>query len=163
MISAGEAAIARRSAATAGYLPASSSRLPSSTSAGTTPGHSVLATPADQTRGVEGVAGDEELDALSGAQIRPDHHPLALAVAAQQEDLERIAEIIVVELVVADAVEPHRGVGRHHEIEPRAHRSPIGERRRQPAGRDRQRAQIGDPHEAAGFMRSEILSIFPNG
>ena len=61
------------------------------------------AAPVDQTRGVEGVAGDEELDALSGAQIRPDHHPLALAVAAQQEDLERIAEIIVVELVVADA------------------------------------------------------------
>jgi hypothetical protein len=38
-----DAAIARRSAATAGYFPASSSRLPISTSAGTTPGHSVLA------------------------------------------------------------------------------------------------------------------------
>src|SRR5208283_5762351 len=38
-----DAAIARSSAATAGYLPASSSRLPISTSAGMTPGHSVLA------------------------------------------------------------------------------------------------------------------------
>jgi hypothetical protein len=38
-----DAAIARRSAATDGYIPASSSTLPISTSAGITPGHSVLA------------------------------------------------------------------------------------------------------------------------
>ncbi len=75
---------------------------------------------------------------------------------AQQQDLERITEIIVVQLVIADAVEPHRCGWRHHEVERGPHRPPVGKRRRQTAGRDRLRAQIGNPHEPAGGVRLEL-------
>jgi hypothetical protein len=57
---------------------------------------------------MEGIAGDEELDALPTAQIRADNDPLAGAVVAQQEYFERIAEIVVIQLVIANAMEPHR-------------------------------------------------------
>jgi hypothetical protein len=35
----------------------------------------------------------------------------------EHQHLDRIAEIVVVELIVPDAVELHRGLRRHHEIE----------------------------------------------
>jgi len=70
------------------------------------------------------------------AQVRPDDDAVGRAVAAQQQDLERIAEVIVVELIIADAVKTHRCSRRHHEIERGAHRSCVGKRRRQTTGRD---------------------------
>ena len=54
------------------------------------------------------VAGDEKLHALSGGDIRSDNDALALAAGMQQEQFERIAEIIMIELVVHDAMQPHR-------------------------------------------------------
>ena len=76
-----DAMMARSSPATSGCRAASASRLPISTSAGTTPGHSVRgaeepAAPADQPRGVERVARDQELHALAGAQVGADHDAL---------------------------------------------------------------------------------------
>jgi hypothetical protein len=48
---------------------------------------------------------------------RTDDDALGRIVAMQQQDLERVAEIIVVKLIVADAVEPHGRDRRHHEVE----------------------------------------------
>src|SRR5439155_5858005 len=74
------------------------------------------ATP-NQARRMECIAGNEELQALAIAQIRPDNDALAIAIGMQQKHLDRIAEIVMVELVVADAMEAHRRRGRHHEVE----------------------------------------------
>jgi hypothetical protein len=54
----------------------------------------------------------------------------------RRQDLERIAEVIVVELIIADAVKAHRCNWRHHEKERGAHRSCVGKRRQQTTGRD---------------------------
>ena len=48
---------------------------------------------------------------LAVAQVRPDDDARGGAVGLQQEHFERIAEVIVVELVVANAVQPHRRLG----------------------------------------------------
>ena len=66
---------------------------------------------------MERVAGDEQLHALAPAQVGADDDALGRIVAMQQQDLERVAEIIVVKLIVADAVEPHGCDRRHHEVE----------------------------------------------
>jgi TP901-1 family phage major tail protein len=50
----------------------------------------------------------------------------------------------------------HRRLRRHHEIERRAQRAPVGEGCRQAARRDRQVALIGLAHEAAGLIRLEL-------
>src|SRR5215216_6055830 len=71
----------------------------------------------DQPCSVERVAGDQQLHALAAAQVRSDDDPLGGPIGVQQEQLQRITEIIVVELVVADAVKPNWRAGRHHEIE----------------------------------------------
>jgi hypothetical protein len=65
---------------------------------------------------VKSVAGNEELEQVAADDIWPDHDQLAVAVVAKQQHLDRIAEIIVVEPVVLDAVKLHRRVWRHHEI-----------------------------------------------
>ena len=46
---------------------------------------------------MERVTWDKELDVLAGTQVWTDDDALAGAVAAQQKDLERIAEIVVIE------------------------------------------------------------------
>ena len=131
------------SAAADGYFAASASRSPISTSsAGTTPGHSVLpprnqASLAEKPRGVEGVAGDVKLHPLPAPDIGTDDDVFDRPVVVEHEHLERIAEIVVVELAVPDAVQPDRRGRRHQEIERRAQRPAIGEGRRQPARRDR--------------------------
>src|SRR5262245_45300098 len=99
---------------------------------------------------MKGVAGDEELEVFPAAQVGTDDDAVGRTVAVQRQDPERIAEIVMVELIIADAVEPHRRSWRHHEVERRPHRSPFGKRRRQTADRDRLRAQVGDPHGPAG-------------
>ena len=104
--------MARNSPATPGYFPASASTSPISTSAGTTPGHSCcaqkpMALP-EQPRGMERIAGDQLLHVLALAQIRSDDDPLGGAIGMQQEQLERITKVIMVQLVVADTVKPHR-------------------------------------------------------
>jgi hypothetical protein len=66
---------------------------------------------------VERVAWDEELEQVAAGEVRPHHMQFAAAVLAEQQHLDRIAEIVVVELVVLDAVKLHRRFRRHHEIE----------------------------------------------
>ena len=91
-----------------------------------------------------------------GAQIRSDDVMLRGAVGQHHQHLDRVAEIIMIELVVADAVQLHRLLRRQHEIERRSHRPPVRERRRQSARRDPLRAHEGDAHIAAGRVRLEI-------
>jgi hypothetical protein len=42
--------------------------------------------------------------------------PLRSPVPMQQENLKRIAEVVEIELLVADSMEPHRRRRRHHEV-----------------------------------------------
>ena len=93
---------------------------------------------------------------MAADDVRADNEQLAVAVLAQQQHLDRVAEIIVIELLVLDAVQLHRRFRRHHEIERRAQRTPVLERRRQAARRDHQVALIGLAHEAAGRVRLEL-------
>lgn len=58
----------------------------------------------------------------------------------QHQDLNRIPEIIVIKLIVADAVQAHGCFGNYHEIERRTSWTPFGEGRRQ--------ATSSDPHFA---------------
>jgi len=62
--------------------------------------------------------------------------PLRSPVPMQQENLKRIAEVVI-ELLVADSMEPHRRSRRHHEIKSRPKRSAGREGCRQPAGFNR--------------------------
>ena len=65
-------------------------------------------------------ARNEELHLVSLAQVRPDDVVLRRAVLQHHQHLDRIAEIVMIELVVADAVQLHRLLRRQHEIERRA-------------------------------------------
>ena len=69
---------------------------------------------------VEGVAGDEELHTLAGAEVGADYSQRMRAVVMQHKHLDRVAEIVVIELMVLDAVKLYRGCRGHHEIERRA-------------------------------------------
>jgi hypothetical protein len=135
-----ESAMARRSPATAGYCVHNSSRLPISTSAGTTPGHSVLA-PRNQRSPISLAAWNVSPGissctrwplGRSGPRVIRSAEP----PACNRTTSIRIAQIIMIELVIADAVKPHRRASRHHEVQRRAQRPRIGEWRRQPAGGD---------------------------
>src|SRR6478752_10710602 len=113
--------MARMSGATVGYDCASSSRLPISTSAGTTPGHSVLAPRNQQplpTRraGMERIARNKKLHPLSRNDVRRNNNMPDLAIAPQHEHFERIAELIVIELIISDAVKAHGRFGCHKEV-----------------------------------------------
>ena len=65
----------------------------------------------------------------------------------------------MIELVVADAMKPHRRAGRHHEIQRRTQRPPIRKGRRQTAWRDRLPGNEAYPHEAAGGVGLELQKI----
>ena len=77
-----------------------------------TPGHSVLA-PRNQRRraqqpcGMERVAWDEQLHALAARRSGPTTTRSVAAAAMQKQNLERVAEIVMVELIVTDTVKPH--------------------------------------------------------
>jgi hypothetical protein len=77
---------------------------------------------------MERVTWDEELDVFPAAHVWTDDDALARAVAAQKQDLERITEVIVVQLVIADAVEPHRCGWRDHEVERGSDRPSVAKR-----------------------------------
>jgi hypothetical protein len=64
------------------------------------------------------------------------------SLSPQQQHLNRIAEIIVIELLASDAVKLHRRVGRDHEIKRRAQGTLALERRRKSARRDLEVASI---------------------
>ena len=62
----------------------------------------------DQPCRVERVARDQQLHAMTAAQIWSDDDPLGRAIPVQKEHLQRITKVVVIELVVADPVKAHR-------------------------------------------------------
>jgi len=65
----------------------------------------------DHARCVKCIAWNEKLYVLTTAQLRTDNDALGRSIGVKHQDLNRIAEVIVIELVVADAVQSHRCVG----------------------------------------------------
>ena len=104
------------------------------------------------------VAGNEKLDALIATHVWPDHNALARAIFVQQQHLDRITEIIMIKLVVADAVAApvHRP---DHKIEGRTGRAAVGKWRRQPARRNSMLAYKGDAYEPTRGVRLQLKEL----
>jgi hypothetical protein len=98
---------------------------------------------------VERIARDQKLHALAGAQIWTDYNALARAVFVQHENFNRITQVTVIKLIVADAMESHRRLGRDHEIQCGARWPAIKKWRWEPAGRNSLVADKRDAHETA--------------
>ena len=152
---------ARRSFATSGYFAASASTSPISTSTFSTPGHSVPRTeePAplsDNACSVERIPRDQKLHALAGAEIRTDYGALACAVFVQHKNFNGITQVTVIKLIVSDAMESHRRIGRNHEIESGARWPAIKKWCWEPAGRNSLVADKCDAHETARGVRLEF-------
>jgi hypothetical protein len=73
-------------------------------------------TASDNTRGVESIAGDQKLHQLTAAEVGPATTRSVVPSTCKHQYLNRITEIIMIKLVVMDAIEPHRSIGRYHEI-----------------------------------------------
>ena len=68
---------------------------------------------ADDACSVEHITRDQELHALAGAEIRTDYGMLACSIFVQQKNFNRIVEITVAKLIVANAMESHGCIRRH--------------------------------------------------
>ena len=73
-----------------------------------------------QSRGVEGSARQEKLRALACPEVGADRDYLPGAVREEHEDLQRVAQVVVVELVGANPVHDYLGVWGDKEVERRA-------------------------------------------
>src|SRR5918994_5709331 len=71
----------------------------------------------DEARGVERVARDQKLDPLPCPDVRADDDTFGAAVRVQQEYLERVPEIVVIKLVIADPMEADRCPRRNQKIQ----------------------------------------------
>jgi hypothetical protein len=60
---------------------------------------------------VKCITWNKKLDALTTPQIGTDYNPLRRPIGVQHQNLNRIAEVIVIELIVADAVQSYRCLG----------------------------------------------------
>ena len=69
---------------------------------------------------MERIARNEKLHPLSCNDVRPNNNMPDLAIARQHEHFEGIAEIIVIELIITDAVKSHgaSGVTRKYNADP---------------------------------------------
>ena len=110
----------------------------------------------DDTRSVKRVSWNQKLHALSSAQVRTDDNMLGYSVLVQHQNLDRITQVIVIELVVADSMEAHRRIRRDHEIERGACRPAINERCREPTGRDLLVTDETHPHESTRGVRLQF-------
>jgi hypothetical protein len=66
---------------------------------------------------VKSTAGDKQLHALAAAKIRTDNDALGGPIGVKHQNLNRVSEVIVIKLIVADAVQPHGGLGCYHEVQ----------------------------------------------
>jgi hypothetical protein len=110
----------------------------------------------DNTRSVESITRDEKLHALTGAKIRTDYGALACSIFVQHKNFNRVTQVTVIKLIVANAMEPHGRIWRDHEIQCGARWPPIQKWRRQSARRDSLVADECDTHETARAMRFEL-------
>src|SRR5262245_44514916 len=154
----------RISAATPGYLAASASRLPKldirRLDAGPfCRGAEEPPPPADHAGGVECVARDIQLHAMALAQIRADDVTFSRPAFQQHQHFDRIAKIIMIELIVADAVELHRLLGRHHKVKRRSSRPSVRKRGLHTASSNLMLADEGDADIAACRVWREVKEL----
>ena len=71
----------------------------------------------DDACSVERITRDQELHALAGGEIQTDYGMLACSIFVQHKNFNRIAAITVIKLIVANAMESHGCVRRHHEMQ----------------------------------------------
>ena len=103
----------------------------------------------DHARGVKRIAGNQELHALTTATIRADYDAFARAIDLQHQYLDRIAQVIVVKLVVSDAMKSNRCIRRYHEVKRGASWPAVRERCQQTAGRNLSLGDKGNSYEPA--------------
>jgi len=60
---------------------------------------------------VKCITRNKKLDALTTPQIGTDYNPLRRPVGVQHQDLDRIAKVIVIKLIIADAMQAYRRLG----------------------------------------------------
>jgi len=75
------------------------------------------------------MAGDPQLHMLAAMQIWSDNDPLAGTIGVQQDHFQRIAEIIMIKLIIAEAVKAHRRTGSHQKVKRGTGRAFISEGR----------------------------------
>jgi hypothetical protein len=110
----------------------------------------------DDACSVERIPRDQKLHALAGAEIRTDYGALACAVFVQHKNFNGITQVTVIKLIVANAMESHRRIRRHHEIERGARWPAIKKWCWETAGRNSLVADKCDAHETARGVRLEI-------
>ena len=77
---------------------------------------------------------EEELELLA-RRSPPTTSTECVPSGYEREDLERVAQVVVVELVVADPVQFHHALGGHEEHEHAPEWTAVGERCQEPTGR----------------------------
>jgi hypothetical protein len=107
----------------------------------------------DDACSVERITRDQELHALAGAEIWTNYGALACSIFVQHKNFNRIAQVTVIKLIVANAMQTHRRIRRDHEIQCGAGWPTINERWREPTGRNSLVADKRDAHESAGGVR----------
>src|SRR6266404_9767290 len=108
---------------------------------------------------VERIAGDQKLHTLTRAQIRTDDDAFACSIFVQHQNFNRITEVTVIQLIVANAVESYRGIRRDHEIECGAGWPAIKKWCWEPAGRNSLVADKCDADETARGMRLQLEEL----
>ena len=112
-----------------------------------------------EPRGVEGTARQEELNPFPSGEIRSHSVHGVVSLGVQRQHLERLAEIAVIQLVVANPVKPHRALRRHEKVQSTADGAAVTKRAAEPAGGDSFAAAVGLGHETARLMRLEMQEI----
>jgi len=110
----------------------------------------------DDACSVESIARNHKLYTLPRFQIRTYDDALACSIFVQHKNYNGITQVTVIELIVANAMESHGCIGRHHEIERRARWPAIKKWCWEPAGRNSLVADERDAHETAGGVRLEV-------
>ena len=106
---------------------------------------------------------ESEVAHAARTQVWTDYNAFGRAIDVQHQHVDRITEIIMIKLVVADAMQPDRCARRYHKIERRASRRPSANCVGNPPGAIRfslMKVTRTKPHVACGssFSRARISS-----
>jgi hypothetical protein len=105
---------------------------------------------------VERIARDQTLHALTRLQIRTYDDVFTCSIFVQHKNFNGITQVTVTKLIVADAMESHGRIWRHHEIQCGARWPAIKKWCWEPAGRNSLVADKCDAHETARGVRLEL-------
>jgi hypothetical protein len=93
---------------------------------------------------------------LTRLQIRTHDDALACSIFVQHQNLNRITQVTVIKLIVANAMQTYRRIGGDHEIQCRACWPAIKKWCWEPAGRNSMVADKRDAYETARGVRLEL-------